>query len=614
MQRFLPSIMIAIFAVFSATLNAQVYLNEVDYDQSGTDMAEFIELVGPSGSSLNGYVLEFFTGSTGAMYDSYDLSGQTIPADNVEGFGFFVIGPAGFTNLDYNPSGWTSNAIQNGAPDGILLKLNGTIVDAISYEGDMSTVNGEFTPGMTITAADGPVENTSIGRSSLGFDSGGQDQFFAQSVEMTSPGEINTAHGQVLGGDAPPSIFNIIRTPLIPLASENTAVSAEITDDSDVILQELRYSVNGAAQTPITMNNTGGNTYSAEIPASAYNDGDRVSYTVYAEDDAAQGRESDEEGFFAGTAQIASLLDADANGQLLYLGYSARVTATATVGSGTFSPVNLDIYVQDATGGLNIFAFGGDTLVSIVVGNSYTISGPVAQFNGKSEIIPADVTTDIVDNGPGTPVQAQLLTLAELAANPEAFEGELVQVAAVSNTGNGDPWPAAGSNANVQISDASGGTLDLRVDGDTDISGSPEPTWPVSVQGIFSQFDNSSPYDEGYQLLPRSLNDIDVTVGINDSDDNLPGAFKLFANYPNPFNPETNIRYQISDIRLINLTVFDNLGRSVRTLVNQRQSSGSYVVTWDGRNDVGETVASGTYFYRLTAGQFSESRKMLLVR
>jgi hypothetical protein len=88
-----------------------------------------------------------------------------------------------------------------------------------------------------------------------------------------------------------------------------------------------------------------------------------------------------------------------------------------------------------------------------------------------------------------------------------------------------------------------------------------------------------------------------------------PTTFALEQNYPNPFNPSTGIRYQVPQVSDVRLDVFDMLGRKVSTLVNERQAAGSYQVNFNATN-----LASGTYFYRLQAGVFVETKKMLLVK
>jgi hypothetical protein len=89
---------------------------------------------------------------------------------------------------------------------------------------------------------------------------------------------------------------------------------------------------------------------------------------------------------------------------------------------------------------------------------------------------------------------------------------------------------------------------------------------------------------------------------------------QLFTNYPNPFNVETTIRFEMIHGSTVNIQIYDMLGRKIRTLVQEFYETGHYAVTWDGRNKVGIPVASGVYIYRLAAGNFVESRKMLLLR
>lgn len=109
-----------------------------------------------------------------------------------------------------------------------------------------------------------------------------------------------------------------------------------------------------------------------------------------------------------------------------------------------------------------------------------------------------------------------------------------------------------------------------------------------------------------------------ILVGIDDpATDTAPQDFALLQNYPNPFNPTTTIPVKLAMSADIRLTIFDNLGRTVRNLVDGNVSAGSHDFEWDGRNNRGEAVASGTYFYRLDInGQQSRSQmnKMTLSR
>jgi hypothetical protein len=94
----------------------------------------------------------------------------------------------------------------------------------------------------------------------------------------------------------------------------------------------------------------------------------------------------------------------------------------------------------------------------------------------------------------------------------------------------------------------------------------------------------------------------------------VPEKFALDQNYPNPFNPLTNIRYQLAGDRMVELKIYNILGQLVKTLVQEQQPAGYYVATWDGTDEKGLKVNSGTYFCRFQAGDFTEIRKMLLIK
>ncbi len=99
--------------------------------------------------------------------------------------------------------------------------------------------------------------------------------------------------------------------------------------------------------------------------------------------------------------------------------------------------------------------------------------------------------------------------------------------------------------------------------------------------------------------------------------DNLPTEYALRANYPNPFNPSTKIQYEIPQNQLnsrVKLVVYNTLGMQVKTLVSGNVAPGIHIAEWDGTNNSGASMASGIYFVNLQAGQFSQTRKMVLLR
>ena len=102
----------------------------------------------------------------------------------------------------------------------------------------------------------------------------------------------------------------------------------------------------------------------------------------------------------------------------------------------------------------------------------------------------------------------------------------------------------------------------------------------------------------------------------------IPKEFALSRNYPNPFNPSTKINFQVPKVTKVIIKIYDILGREIRILIDERKSTGTYQVTWDGRDDSGQQVASGLYIYRMEAGDLSSgseqsfvaNRKMLLLK
>jgi hypothetical protein len=130
-----------------------------------------------------------------------------------------------------------------------------------------------------------------------------------------------------------------------------------------------------------------------------------------------------------------------------------------------------------------------------------------------------------------------------------------------------------------------------------------------------------------FQYVDRSVvpgHSYRYQIGVTDGDGEFMSAIQgvrvaslqcgLEQNHPNPFNPETTIRYTVSSPARITLVVYDAAGHMVRTLVDENQPAGARDVTWDGRSDGGVTVASGVYFCKMTAGKFTETRRMVMLK
>ncbi len=112
-----------------------------------------------------------------------------------------------------------------------------------------------------------------------------------------------------------------------------------------------------------------------------------------------------------------------------------------------------------------------------------------------------------------------------------------------------------------------------------------------------------------YKALPDSFYVTTIVNGVGDEINLRPSSLALYQNYPNPFNPSTTIRYDVAVRTNVRIEIFDLLGQSVKLLVNEVKSPGSYRISWEP-----EHAPSGLYYYRITAGAHSDVKKMLLLR
>ena len=101
---------------------------------------------------------------------------------------------------------------------------------------------------------------------------------------------------------------------------------------------------------------------------------------------------------------------------------------------------------------------------------------------------------------------------------------------------------------------------------------------------------------------------IDVVTGVEE-ENSLPTVYSLYNNYPNPFNPATTIKYDIPEQSYVTIKIYNIVGEEVVTLLNEEQNAGRYQIQWNATQ-----LASGVYFYRIQAGQFSDTKKMIMMK
>lgn len=248
--------------------------------------------------------------------------------------------------------------------------------------------------------------------------------------------------------------------------------------------------------------------------------------------------------------------------------------------------------VQDAEAAWSGIQVYGDN-VGLAVGMEVLVIGEMLEYYGWTELVIPDVPSSVMVLGEDCYMTPLELTIAEGFTEPYAavlcsFPGV---VCTNEDLGYGE-W---------EISDGTGfGPVDDAL------------TYPESFepgQGDCYDVTGVMWYSYGaYKVEPRSFNDI-VEIPCGGVTEIEPVAYSLNGNYPNPFNPTTTIDFDLAEPGQVSLSVFDMAGHQVATLVDGNLSAGSHSVNFDGSN-----LSSGIYFYMIQAGNFTDTRKMVLVK
>ena len=300
---------------------------------------------------------------------------------------------------------------------------------------------------------------------------------------------------------------------------------------------------------------------------------------------------------------ICYLKENDENGSPVLIGNEVTIKGIVTAADEVFG--NSTVYLQDQGWGMCVYATAVEGAVNI--GDEIVVTGIVDFYNGLTELASAT----LVSSGAPTlwsviPIVKGCASLADTVG--ETYEGLLVEIDSVTTE---DLFPAEGSNGAVNIVDTLDDTATMYIKKYTNIDGTDAPTGRFNVIGIASQYDGTSPYWEGYQIMPRSLADLGIEVGVDE--DHTPITL-LSQNAPNPFTTRTTIEFSIVNPGYTSLKIYSINGRLVKTLVNDYMEKGPYTRTWDGRDENGQTVASGIYFYRLESGGIYRTNKMVITR
>ncbi len=583
------------------SLLAQVFINEIHYDNAGTDQGEAIEIAGPAGTDLSDWQLVLYNGSNGTVYNTTSLTG--VLADQTDGFGFQTVA-------------YPANGIQNGAPDGIaLIGPAGEVVQFISYEGVVSATEGAASGSSSVDIEVSETSSTPVGFSLQQQGTGNQAADFTWGAPAENTfGTVNPGQSFGEGGSEPPTVVLIINEILAdPLnapegdangdgtssATQDEFVELYNNTDSDLDVSDwtladgngVRHTFPAATVIPaagtivvfgggepngsfggslvqtassgaLGLNNSGdvitiardataiatlsyggeggddqSLTRSPDISGESFVAHSTVSSAIFSPGTLADGSQ------FAGNDEVITPVTpvSIAAARNLPDGTVVQVEGVLTVSDQLGGPA----YLQDASGGIAVFDADIHGDGNYAVGDQLRFTATRTSFNDQIQLGEVDPAT-IERVSPTTIViTPRVITLDELST---AF-GELVALTEVAFPAPGDLlWP----NSNFTLTDASG-SGELRIDADVvDLVAKAQPA-RCEVTGVVGSFRGTP------QLLPRQAADLPCatdfvpvsdtsTVSPEQTLDVVTWNIEWFGNTSNGPSPETGQRDSVRAI------------------------------------------------------------------
>jgi len=429
----------------------------------------------------------------------------------------------------------------------------------------------------------------------------------------------------VWGVGGPPEVNNVMRDVGIPTAADDVTISVDVTTNCSITDVSLYYNVNSSGYVQVTMSNTSGETYEGQIPAQA--EGSWVDYFVVATDIMTQSTitpvDTSENNYcYPVTDGNLSIADIQYTPWELadspFEGVNVEITGIVT--TDTASNNNYYAYaIQDAEGPLNgLFVFG--IAANLNRGDEIKVYGTVTDYNADyhykwdtNTLILAD-SFKVVSSGNAIDVTA--VTTGALNGDSEgveSYEGTLVRIenATVMSINSYDATFDDGSGPCLVDDDFI--SADFFVNSsDTFLYAFGDTLRPGDrvdmIQGVFL-------FSFGtYKIEVRDASDFGSSVGVDPNFERIPLSYKLEQNFPNPFNPETRIYFEIPEAQQVKIVIYNMLGQKVRTLINDGFNPGYHIINWDGRDDSGNVMPTGLYIYRLKAGNFIAAKKMMMMK
>lgn len=538
----------------SSFAQTTIFINELHYDNSGSDVDEGVEIAGPAGSDLTGWSIVKYNGNNGAVYGTENLSGTIPNQDN--GYGTL-----GFTSI---------GSFQNGAPDGIaLVNAGGTVVQFLSYEGSLTASDGPANGMTSIDIGVSEGSSTPVGQSLQLTGSGDVYEEFTWSAPSTaSSGAVNTNQSFSTANTASLTITSPANTS--SFAPGTTSVDIAYTVVNAPASAIINITVNGGSSVtttdnPYSVTTVDGQTYSIQI--------ELIDGGVLASDQVTFNIES--------VTQVANIaaLRAGTQGNFYELTGEALLTYQQSFRNQKF--------IEDASGAILIDDTAGNITSSYSIGDGITgIIGELDEFGGMMQFRPSQDSG--AASSTGNTLTPQSVSLADLTSNPENYESELVKVTAVTM----DNSTANFSGGSVHSMTQGGDMFNFRstfFSADYAAQGATVPSVSLDVTGIVNERNGNL-----YYLTARNAADFSEPVLSTNNFETVD-----FAMYPNPTSTG-KVTITTSNSGNVTANVYDVLGKQVisRTVTNN---------TLDVSN-----LNAGLYIVKLTQNGNSVTKKLVI--
>ncbi len=543
-----------------------VLINEVDADTDGTDDMEFVELFdgGVGNTDLSGLVLVLYNGNGDESYAAFDLDGYSTDAN-----GYFVLGNPSVPGVDFVVDPGSSGAIQNGA-DAVALYVGDAsdfpddtpvtatrLIDALVYDTNDDDDNGlidVLTPGQPQVNEDGQ---------------GDKDGHSNQRIPNGSGGRLVTStYTQI-----PPTPDALNIGPLDGLAHQYVLLANIDVDISAAT------AVDGSihANDDVDINRGAPTVFDGDI--SAVDDIDIASDNTVTGDVSA-GDDLDNDGTVNGTAAGNAVVD------------PIPLPVLAAFSAGTE-----DFTVEDGED----LALAPGSYEDVTVERDGTLRLSVGEYFMDELELGTD--TRLIVDATGGEVIINIVNDLDF--------GDRSMVIMVGNTTDKLTFNSIGSrNIDIDREATVVGNIiapDAKVRADS----------YTRFRGIICAKDIS--FATGSTILGHASSMSFPKVRVVDDEAGaiaaaIPSEFELEQNYPNPFNPSTTIAFSLPESNSVTLRIYNINGQLVRSLVSNTLDAGYHTFNWDGRSDSGTQASSGIYIYRVVAGDFTATRRMILLK